>query len=194
MPELFKGWVGTLVLLVIAASLCDFCLHSPPKTVPNANAKLDVPRAAKGPWLEPRPTHPLGHEIHGAGNASKDILIGFSIDEHGLTTDEQVEAQTRHFSMSEVGGWTQGCGWSITLPLSRSEVLKAMGTDESQLQHSLVSASNSWRGESRRISASHRMLFEFWCDIPSRTRISFPRDSNRPSGKAAIVQSEHRTH
>lgn len=195
MVELFKGWMGTVVLVAIAVLSCDLCLGPPIKPIEKPKTVRVIYRIAKGPWpgpwIEPLPMHPQGHPIVGDGVASGEILIGFTIDEQGLATDKQVETQLIAFSMSEVAGWTQHDGWYITVGLSSAEILTAMKIQESHLP-----PTGSWNGAchaSRRISPSYRMNFDFHCDLPAVTRISFSRDRKRESNGTEVAQREAMT-
>ena len=107
MGEYFNGWrwkIGVVALVVVLALTCNFW------TQPNGSSSENShpsPQVVEPIAKKVRPTDPDGKEIPAIGNAPKEILIGFTIDEHGLATDEQVDAQMRNFSMSEFGGWNK---------------------------------------------------------------------------------------
>jgi hypothetical protein len=149
-------------------------------TEPNGSSSENShPSSAEPIAKVPRPTDPHGKEIPPRGHAPKELLIEFKINEDGLATDEQVEAQLKIFSISEFSGWNQNDGWSVWLAVDQIGALKKLGLVEAQLKEPSSGFGGRINWESWQISPSYRLQLTYDFALRENTRISFPKANLR---------------
>ena len=159
MDEFFKGCrkIGVLIASAAAVSCSSF-------TEPN--------RTSEESHSSQRATNPDGTPIQTNGNAPKEILMRFAIDEQGFATDEQVKAQIKRFSMSGFRGWDQ---WSVWVGLDQGGTLSAMGLEEEKLKEPSSGMGGRINWNDWRISPSYRLKLTHDYAFPENTHISFQK-------------------